>query len=345
MKALVRDSQGSIKWRTDLEYPAGQVRIEFEAALVDPLTLRTFREHGEPYEIDHQRIPGWSRVGRIVSLENEPAGLAVGQRVAIFNSLVCGKCPACQAGNPAACSGRGNAFAETGSFCSSPATDAAAVYPVPDGMTASRAAFAGELARLYRVVDIARDNCEAFEIAAVIGLGLAGIQAIKMLLDLGFDRVVGVDPCMIRREQATRHGATMVFGPGEYVAWVADDRQTRTHDLAIVTSAAQESFSTALLVAGTRAIVLVLETPVSDCLTLDHVLRTVIHKELLVQGVFWLRREDISRAMKELASGADIFSEEIEAIPFDATCIQRLNNAAASSPSGCCMLIADASTA
>ncbi len=345
MKALVRDPQGSIEWRTGLEKPAGQVRLEFEAAFVDPLALGSFREDGKLNGNGHQSILGWSCVGRIASLENKSAGLVVGQRVAVFNSVVCGECPDCQAGNPSACSGRNSTFGEPGCFCSSPAIEAAAVYPVPDGMSPSRAALAGEFARLYRAVDMARDNCERFEIAVVFGLNPAGIRVINLLLELGFNQVIAVDPCVNRRGLATQQGATMAFGPGEYTDWVAYDRRSRTHDLAIINSTVQESFSAALLAAGTRAVVLVFNTPASDCLTLDHVLRTVIQKELLIQGVFWLWREDISRAMKELVPDDDIVSMEIETIPFDTASIKRLKCASAAPDSRCYLLVADSSTA
>jgi len=90
-------------------------------------------------------IVGAEAVGEIAALGSGVAGLAVGQRVAMYGALTCGQCPSCREGRDNLCENVGGVmgFHIDGFACERVVLPARLVVPVPDGVSTTHAACAG----------------------------------------------------------------------------------------------------------------------------------------------------------------------------------------------------------
>jgi threonine dehydrogenase-like Zn-dependent dehydrogenase len=87
------------------------------------------------------------------------------------------------------------------------------VYKIPEGVSSSDAAFA--LISTFPMAAIRKCRLELGESAMVMGLGILGMFAIKLLRIAGAYPIIAVDPVADKREQAIKYGADYAFDPTE----------------------------------------------------------------------------------------------------------------------------------
>lgn len=89
--------------------------------------------------------------------------------------------------------------------------DESRVYKIPEGISMSDAAFA--LISTFPMAAIRKCNLEIGESAMVMGLGILGMMAVKLLRAAGAYPIVAVDPIPEKREKALTFGADYAFDP------------------------------------------------------------------------------------------------------------------------------------
>ncbi len=89
--------------------------------------------------------------------------------------------------------------------------DESRVYKIPEGISMSDAAFA--LISTFPMAAIRKCNLEIGESAMVMGLGILGMMAVKLLRAAGAYPIVAVDPIPEKRERALTFGADYAFDP------------------------------------------------------------------------------------------------------------------------------------
>ncbi|MCQ4160338.1 alcohol dehydrogenase catalytic domain-containing protein [Roseomonas sp. GC11] len=105
---------------------------------------------GMPVTIGHEFA------GRIVALGEGALGVAMGQRVTVRPSTVCGRCAACTAGHPDGCTGRsGIGIGRDGAFAALVRVPALNCVAVPEGLDAELAAMTEPLSVSLHAVDLA----------------------------------------------------------------------------------------------------------------------------------------------------------------------------------------------
>ena len=87
------------------------------------------------------------------------------------------------------------------------------VYKIPEGVSESDAAFA--LISTFPMAAIRKCNLEFGESAMVMGLGILGMFAVKLLRAAGAYPIIAVDPVAEKREKALKYGADYAFDPTE----------------------------------------------------------------------------------------------------------------------------------
>ena len=85
------------------------------------------------------------------------------------------------------------------------------VYKIPEGVSMSDAAFA--LISTFPMAAIRKCNLEMGESAMIMGLGILGMMAVKLLRAAGAYPIVAVDPVPEKREKALTFGADYAFDP------------------------------------------------------------------------------------------------------------------------------------
>ncbi len=85
------------------------------------------------------------------------------------------------------------------------------VYKIPEGVSMSDAAFA--LISTFPMAAIRKCHTQMGESAMVMGLGILGMMAVKLLRAAGAYPVVAVDPVPEKREKAIAFGADYAFDP------------------------------------------------------------------------------------------------------------------------------------
>lgn len=85
------------------------------------------------------------------------------------------------------------------------------VYKIPEGISMSDAAYA--LISTFPMAAIRKCNLEMGESAMVMGLGILGMMAVKLLRVAGAYPIIAVDPVPEKREKALAFGADYAFDP------------------------------------------------------------------------------------------------------------------------------------
>lgn len=85
------------------------------------------------------------------------------------------------------------------------------VHKIPDGVSSSEAAFA--LISTFPMAAIRKCHLQIGESAMVMGLGVLGMIAVKLLRAAGACPVIAVDPVKEKREKALAYGADYAFDP------------------------------------------------------------------------------------------------------------------------------------
>ncbi|HEY3419742.1 MAG TPA: alcohol dehydrogenase catalytic domain-containing protein [Methanomassiliicoccales archaeon] len=85
--------------------PPGGALVKVEACAVCGTDVKML-EHGHR-DLRYPRVLGHEIVGRIIELETEEGGLAIGDRVQVWPGISCGKCRPCSRGNDNQCESQG----------------------------------------------------------------------------------------------------------------------------------------------------------------------------------------------------------------------------------------------
>jgi L-iditol 2-dehydrogenase len=255
----------------DIPVPEGEVLVAVRAATTCGTDVKMWR-HG------HRILAPYP-----CPFGHETAGerLDTGERVLVADSVACGACPPCLAGRPQIC--RAPTWV-LGGFAELIAAPAAAIHPVPDGLSAAGAAMAEPLAAALHAVARGSDADDV----GVIGGGPMGLMLAAILSAEG--RTVTVaDPHRERREQAATLGVH------------AAERLSR-HALVFEAVGRPGVWRTAVEAAEPGAVVVL----VGGCPPGNEVALPadrVHYDELDLRGSFHHSREEVDRALGLLASG------------------------------------------
>ena len=159
---------------------------------------------------------GHECAGTVAAVGAGPAGLAVGDRVAIDPLIWCGRCDQCLAGRENTCRNQrflGNPGEASGAMAEQLVMPAASCLRLPDGMDATEAAICEPLAIGEHARRLA--NLPAGATVAVLGAGPIGLCVLAALKAAGVGPVYVTDLLAPRRAMAERLGADWVGTPEE----------------------------------------------------------------------------------------------------------------------------------
>jgi L-iditol 2-dehydrogenase len=175
-----------------------------------------------------RRIPpiimGHEAAGEIVSVGEGVTDYKVGDRVTFDSTEFCGECPDCKAGFINLCTNRKVLgvscadFRRHGCFADQVALPQHILYPIPEGLSFEKAAFAEPVSIALHSVNLAptpNENSTApalrQECAVVVGAGLIGLLVLQALKARGWKRVYAVDLDDGRLALAKKLGAEEIF--------------------------------------------------------------------------------------------------------------------------------------
>lgn len=278
MRAALLHGPGDLRIE-DIAEPAGEVLVTVEAATACATDVKCLR-HGHlilgPYP---------ARFG------HETVGVRedTGERVLVGDSVPCGECRFCVAGQTQLCA---RMTWVLGGFGQRIAAPEAALHAVPDGLAAAGAAMAEPLAAAVHAVvragaaARAGDGCQA----AVLGGGTMGLMLARLLVLDGCD-VTLADRHEERRAQARAFGARAVeqLDPGG-------------HDLVMEAVGRPQAWRAAIDAAAPGgAVVLVGGCPSGSEVTLPAA--PLHYAELDVRGAFHHTAQEVDRALALLCAG------------------------------------------
>lgn len=143
--------------------------------------------------------------------------LASGERVYLRPAVACGDCFYCARGRPNLCDALiGVGSHVPGAFADAFVAPAAALAPVPEGVTLAAAAMIEPLATAVHATAVAGDLAGAT--VAVLGGGTIGQVTLLAARAAGASTVVVTDPVAGKRELARALGATAALDPAETAA-------------------------------------------------------------------------------------------------------------------------------
>ena len=256
---------------------------------------------------------GHEYAGVIVAVGDGVTTYQVGDRVVGGPGHGCGKCEPCASGWTHLCLGRHKAGIEPyqGAFARFKATEADAVYRVPDGLGLRTAALTEPLAVAWH--GVLRSGIEKGQRALVTGAGPIGLLTIAVLRDLGVEDVTVSEPAPIRRERATEVGATTTITPDQLVEPpLPMDLVDEPYHAAFDCSGRADAMEAALAQL-TRRGVLVLSGTGMKRPRLDP--NRIILNELIITGSVEYTPDDYHRCLELLASGrlpTDLLIEPVD---------------------------------
>ena len=224
----------------------------------------------------------------------------VGQRVAGFPLVGCGRCEACVAGATSKCAQaeqlglqRQGAFAELVTMASRGA------FPLPESIDDRHGALVEPLAVAHHALD--KTPMEQGEPVLVIGGGPVGVAVALWARHFGSREVVVSDPIAHRRALAEQMGATATIDPStEDVATAFDRVAGAAPGIVIECVGLPGLIQHAMDVAGNDARV----TVVGVCMANDVLFPlTALQKELSTQYVLYYRMRDFSQTIAALDAG------------------------------------------
>lgn len=154
-------------------------------------------------------IHGHEAAGVVVEVGSEVTRLSVGDRVAVYDVIGCGKCTWCNLGQFTRCpQKKGSVAGGYGEFLACPERNA---LRLPDDISFERGCLLldamGTPAKAARRIGVAPGMK-----VAVFGCGPIGLNAVQVCAAMGA-RVVALDPIAYRREAAVRLGADCALDP------------------------------------------------------------------------------------------------------------------------------------
>jgi L-iditol 2-dehydrogenase len=197
------------------ELDAGDVLLRVDAALLCGTDVRIF-DGRKQRNVTFPTVLGHEFAGTVVDANGPlPDGVAMGDQVAVYPLVSCGKCAACRKGHENICRNR-KAFGYqfTGGlsqFVRVPAAARQNLVPVP-GVPATEAAIIEPVACAYNGQKLA--GMARAQTALIVGCGPLGLIHAGLAKNFGVERVVAIDPIAGRRAMASRFGADLVLEPG-----------------------------------------------------------------------------------------------------------------------------------
>ena len=268
-------------------------------------------------DIPVSRVPvtlGHEAAGTIAVLGPGVGGLAVGQRVALFPSAICGQCRFCRSGRESLCeASQVYGMGRDGALARYIAAPAFGTIPIPDTLGFAEAAIITDGVSTPLHALRSRGALRAGEAVAVVGCGGLGVHAILLARMMGAGFVVGIDTQAEARERAAALGADLVIDPaaGTNPGKAIRARLGRGVDLALEFVGRPETVETTLrcLDTGGRA-VLVGVGPGRPQLP---PLIGFVGREISVMGSFGMNKADIGDLMTLVARGRLDLSHSITA--------------------------------
>lgn len=207
--------------------------------------------------VEYPRIMGHELIGEVVSA---PAGssLSSGTRVLIDPASACGTCDLCHRGRPHLCRHAGLMGREMeGVFAEYVAVPETRLLPVPEKVSEEGA---GVLQVLGTCVHAQRAvNVFPGQVAAVIGLGVAGQLMVQLLRERGVS-VVGITRSQWKLDLAAQHGAAATTTPDRAEEVLAALTDGRGPDLVVEAAGTERTLAQAIELVGIGGEVLVFGT-------------------------------------------------------------------------------------
>ena len=162
------------------------------------------------------RVHGHEWSGRIVALGSDVDGWQLGDAV-VGGPTPCGECRWCKSGRTSLC--RNDVISEdivnagVGAYAQFHVAKARQIHRIPAGLSARAAALTEPLA--VAVHGITRSGAQPGDRVLVTGGGPIGLLTVAALKARGITDVTVSEPQQLRRDRATRVGASRVVEPGE----------------------------------------------------------------------------------------------------------------------------------
>ncbi len=207
--------------------------------------------------VEYPRIMGHELIGEVVSA---PAGssLVPGTRVLIDPASSCGTCDLCHRGRPHLCRRAGLMGREMeGVFAEYVAVPESRLIPVPERVSEEAAGVLqvlGTCVHAQRAVDVFPG-----QVAAVIGLGVAGQLMVQLLRERGVS-VVGITRSQWKLDLAAQHGATATSTPDRAEEVLAALTDGRGPDLVVEAAGTERTLAQSIELVGIGGEVLVFGT-------------------------------------------------------------------------------------
>jgi (R,R)-butanediol dehydrogenase/meso-butanediol dehydrogenase/diacetyl reductase len=154
-------------------------------------------------------IPGHEIAGRIVAQGNAVTGFSVGERIAVYPAVGCGKCAACRRQNPILCP---TAQWVSGGYAEFILVPASAAIALPSGMGPEHAALIEPLT--VGLYGLKTGMLGRGDRVLVLGAGSIGLAAIYWAKRLGAGAVVATSRSAQRADMAIAMGADAFIASG-----------------------------------------------------------------------------------------------------------------------------------
>lgn len=159
---------------------------------------------------------GHEAAGTIVKMGDGTSGFAVGQRVALFPSPICGQCRFCRAGRESLCEAtQAYGMSQDGALARYIVAPAAGAIAIPDEVDFATAAIITDGVSTPLHALRSRGTLRAGEAVAVVGCGGLGAHAILLARMMGAGFIAAIDTQLQARERALEFGADLAIDPAE----------------------------------------------------------------------------------------------------------------------------------
>ena len=206
---------GPLRWESfDIPAPkAGEVLIRVEACGIGLTVLNCIRGDLANDAASLPRVPGHEIVGRVEAIGDGVTGLAIGQRVMAYFYLVCGRCPACTAGQDSLCANLAGwvGVHRDGGYAPFTILPAGNAIPLPDAIPAAQAtAIPDAIATPLHVCRTRARIQQGDRVAVVAAGGGVGIHMVEMAAHFGA-RVAGLEATEAKFDAIVAAGGTPVL--------------------------------------------------------------------------------------------------------------------------------------
>lgn len=157
---------------------------------------------------------GHEAAGVIAAIGDSVRGFAIGQRVALFPSAICGECRFCRAGRESLCeASKVYGMSRDGALARYVTAPAFGAIPIPDEVPFAQAAIITDgVATPFHALRV-RGALKAGEAVAVIGCGGLGAHAVLLARMMGAGFIVAIDMQIEARKRALEFGADIAIDP------------------------------------------------------------------------------------------------------------------------------------